>query len=128
MRRGECGLARPRITRLDISTLLEGPSARAGSSRGARYFASAHPYRARRFCGRPTLCDFSEGGGLDFAVIGKERVGVRKIPTLAKPQGWGTQDSSPRVRPLKINAPSGANDKIDDRLQISLRSCLATHR
>src|SRR5580693_9520222 len=43
MRRGECGLARPRITRLDISTLLEGPSARVGSSTEARFSLRKSP-------------------------------------------------------------------------------------
>src|SRR3979490_2582968 len=84
MRRGECGSARPRITRLDTSISLEGESARAYSSAastfssrlGASSSEGAQPERAGSFCDPITASAPFER--VDLVVVGRPRLGGKE--------------------------------------------------
>src|SRR5467141_3786230 len=84
MHRGECGSARPPITRLDTSTSLEGRSARADNSAastfssrpGASSLEWAQPERAGIFCDPITASAPFER--VDLVAVGRPRLGGKE--------------------------------------------------
>jgi len=109
MRRGECGSARPPITRLDTSTSLEGRSARAIVQRQRRFprlgasSSEGHNLNEQEvFAGAPPFAIF-KGWGFRFNGDRNENV-ESESPTLAKTARMG----HPRDQNLKFNFPSSA--------------------